>query len=262
MLLYGLVWNYSIDRYLQGFADAVLPGQSTPQQDAETLMTWFFQESSHLDNSANVSASRDPVVVLRHSRLLRTCGTSVNAFVNLAKAAGLKSRRLLLLDSSGNTMHVVAELYIDGRWVVVDPVYRIFFRDSSGNLLNAEQLRDPKIFQDAVGRISGYRPWYNFDRSSHVRLEYVPVIGRALRRLLHAAFSQWDDAGDWGYLPEHPALVLVLESLVLLLITMSMSVALRRYRRNKLGIGSHVRDRVADPGRVSISGKTVHTGNT
>ena len=92
MLLYGLVWDYSTQRYLQGFADAVVPGQSTPQQDAETLMAWFSQASSHLDNSDDVSASRDPVVVLQYSRLLRTCGTTVNAFVNLAKAAGLKTR--------------------------------------------------------------------------------------------------------------------------------------------------------------------------
>jgi hypothetical protein len=60
MLLYGLVWDYSTDRYLQGFADAVIPGQSTPQQDAETLMAWLSQASSHLDDSGDVSAESRP----------------------------------------------------------------------------------------------------------------------------------------------------------------------------------------------------------
>jgi hypothetical protein len=262
MLLYGLVWDYSTDRYLEGFADAVIPGHATAQEDAETLLTWFDQASSHLDNSADVSASRDPVVVLRYSRLLRACGTSVNAFVNLARAAGLKTRRLLLLDKSGNTMHVVSELYINNRWIIVDPVFRAFFRDSSGNLVTKQDLRDPKIFQDAIGRIPNYRPEYTFDRTSHVHLEHISVLGRPLRKVLDTIFPSWDDAADWGYLPEHPAIGLIVESLVLLTITITMSFALGRYGRNKFGIRSRVRNRVADAGRVLISGKAADSGGT
>ena len=262
MLLYGLVWDYSTDRYLEGFADAIVPGQGTPQEETETLLTWFDQASPHLDNSADVSASRNPVVVLRYSRLLRACGTSVNAFINLAKAAGLKTRRLLLLDESGITMHVISELYINNRWIIVDPVFRAFFRDSSGNLLTKQDLRDPKVFQDAISRIPNYRPQYTFDRATHVHLEHIPVLGRPLRKVLDTIFPNWDDATDWGFLPEHPAIGLVAESLVLLTITITMSFALGRYGRNKFGIRSRVRNRVADAGRVLISGKTADSGGT
>ena len=66
---------------------------------------------------------RDPEDTLNYSGLLHVCGSATNAFVNLADSSGLRARRLLLLSPRGTASHVVAEVSLDGRWVVVDPVF-------------------------------------------------------------------------------------------------------------------------------------------
>ena len=74
--------------------------------------------------------------IVQNARLLKVCGSASNAFMNLADAAGLKVRRLLLLDPSGDTMHVVAEVQWGDRWVVVNPQQGLVFKDQLGRALN------------------------------------------------------------------------------------------------------------------------------
>ena len=93
---------------------------------------------------------------------LKVCGSASNAFINLADSAGLKPRRLLLLDGSGDAKHVVAEVQWGKRWVVVDPSLGLVFKDGLGQTLSREDLRDPRIFQDAVSRMPRLPPNVQF----------------------------------------------------------------------------------------------------
>ena len=93
---------------------------------------------------------RDPETTLNYQQLLSVCGTATNAFLNLSRSAGLSARRLLLLTPERQTKHVVAEVLIDGRWVVADPAYRILLRDANGHLLTRSELQNTTLLAQAT----------------------------------------------------------------------------------------------------------------
>jgi hypothetical protein len=97
---------------------------------------------------------------------------------------------LLLTNERHGAKHVVAEVYLDGRWVVVDPGFRALLRDGNGRLLTKEELRDAIIFRQATGGIAGYNPEYTYDRTGYIRFEKIPIVGKALRRLTGVLFRR------------------------------------------------------------------------
>ncbi len=234
LLVYGLAWNYSTHRYLRGFADAIVPLEGSPQEKTEALLKWFRHEPERINAPVAESASlrdRDPVSIVQNSRLLKACGSAGNAFINLADVAGLRTRRLLLLDRSGGTMHVIAEVQWGERWVVVDPRFGRVFKDRFGHALAKEELRDPEVFRDAISRIPGYSPTYTFERTSHLHLERLPLLGGLLHRTLDRVWPGWEKAVDWGYFPENPSLWPILASVPLLLLGILIQLIVDRYGR-------------------------------
>ena len=133
---------------------------------------------------------RNPENTLTSGKLLRICGSATNAFVNLANAAGVPARRLLLLNSSGTSNHVVAEVELDGRWCVVDPVFHIIPRDSNGRWLTASSLRDAAALSSVTRDIPSYRPDYNYLQTSHLRRSRIPFFGPLFGRLLDRILSR------------------------------------------------------------------------
>ena len=152
--LYGVIWEYATREYLRGFSDAVVPFAAPPEERVEAILNWMKKGPARNQFlPSEESDSRDPVDNLNYASLLRICGNATNAFVNLADASDLEVRRLLLLNDSGNTNHVVAEVHIDGRWIVVDPSFRTILKDRLGNLLTREELAEPGVFELATSAI-------------------------------------------------------------------------------------------------------------
>lgn len=236
-LAYGLAWNFSTRRYLRGFADAIVPLSGSPEEKTEALIEWFHHEPergvSPDAGSDGILSGRDPVNIVQNQRLLKVCGTASNAFVNLAVASGLKVRRLLLLDPSGSTMHVVAEVQWGDRWVVVNPQQGLVFRDQRGRGLSKEELRNPAVFHDAISRMPGYSPTYTFERTVHIRLARIPLLGNYMRRVLDRFVPGWEEATNWGYLPENPALLIIVISFSMLLLTALSNVMLDKLSRSR-----------------------------
>jgi hypothetical protein len=149
-----------------------------------------------------VLATRDPETTLNYQQLLAVCGTATNAFLNLARSNELSARRLLLLTPERTAKHVVAEVLIDGRWVIADPAYRVLWRDANGRLLTREDLRDPAVFAEATRAVPKYPKEYTFERFAHVRFARVPVLGFALRSIFDKALPGWEERFDWTLLLE------------------------------------------------------------
>ena len=168
---YSAVWEYSTRKYLKGFSDAIVPASASTEAKVEAILRWMSEGPARQQAGPDPSTpDRDPTDTLNFASLLQVCGSATNAFVNLADSAGLPARRLLLLDSRRMTTHVVAEVLIDGRWVIADPAFRAVLRGPDGGLLTREQLTDPAILLVATGRLPGYSPEYTFDRTVHVVL--------------------------------------------------------------------------------------------
>ncbi|HLZ93281.1 MAG TPA: transglutaminase domain-containing protein [Candidatus Acidoferrum sp.] len=201
--LYSAGWEFSVRRYLDGFSDAIVPDSAPPERQVEAILDWM-RRGPPRPVVADPSSlpGRDPETTLNYQQLLSVCGTASNAFLNLARSNGLSARRLLLLSPDRTAKHVVAEVLIDGRWVIADPAYRILLRDAKGHLLTREQLRDPAVFAQATSAVPHYPQEYNYESFVHVRLSRLPMHGFHLRWLLGKILPGWEERFDWTLLLE------------------------------------------------------------
>lgn len=214
---YCVAWEYSTRSYLRGFSDAVIPASATSLGKVEAILTWMSHGPAR-DSSAPDDAfpDRDPSETLNYTSLLRTCGSATNAFINLANTAHLPARRLLLRDGSGSVIHVVAEVLIDGRWIVVDPAFRAIMKGIDGHPLTGKELVDSSTLASATRNLRGYSPNYNYRNTAHLHTARYP-FGNFLAGSLAAIFPNWDD---------YPLVSLIVERTSLAATVLSIAVAL------------------------------------
>jgi len=236
-LLYSWVREYSVRRYLDGFSDAIVPNSLPAEQKVEAILSWMRAEPSRA-NTANPEAlaQRDPETTLTYRQLLNVCGTATNAFLNLARSSDLQVRRLLLLTPDHRAKHVVAEVLIDRRWIIVDPTYRVIMKDAGGRNLTRSELRDPAVFSEATGRIPNYRREYTYEQFAHVRLARLPLEGLHLRRLLDSVYPGWDEAVDWSLLLERESFFYLVLCSAATLFFLLLRAALAWYADRRLKI--------------------------
>ena len=221
------VWEYSVRQYLRGFSDAIVPEASTPIDRVEAILGWMRNGPPRLEvtRSSDVS-SRDPQDTLNYRQLLTVCGSATNAFLNLSRSTGLHTRRLLLLSPDRSAKHVVAEVLLDNRWVVVDPTYRAILKDSHGNLLTRHDLQDPRVFEEATHLIPNYIKIYSYESFAHIRLSALPFHGFQIRQRLDRYLPGWDEYVDWSLLLERRSFMYLFLSLTSLLFLMVLRVFL------------------------------------
>ena len=224
-------------KYLKGFSDAIVSQGAPPQQKAEAILAWMRNGPPRLEAQPLVAVSaRDPQDTLNYRQLLEVCGSATNAFLNLSRSAGLNARRLLLLTPEHTANHVVAELELNGRWVIVDPAFRTFLKDAQGNLLTRKELQNPKIFQEATGSLPGYLPEYTYDRFAHVRLAALPFHGAQIRKLFDGVFPNWDEHLDWSLLLERRSFMFLFMSVNSLIVLILVRMILGWLADNRLKV--------------------------
>ncbi len=253
-VLWSSAWEYSTRRYLQGFSDAIVPYSSSPTQKIQSILDWMSHAPARLGQApASLTDDRDPTDTLNYASLLRVCGTATNAFINLADSAGLTARRLLLLDAKRNTVHVVAEVLIDDRWIVVDPAFHRIFRGPDGGTLTGADLAVPAIFAAATRNIPGYDPSYVFDRAVHIRLSRLGLVGRAIRRFIEPWFATWEGSPALSLIVERESLGVTIFLIVATLLLLAIRMSLRWYGEAHLGVHPRrIRSRLRRLGRLLL----------
>lgn len=237
--IYSTVWEYSTRKYLKGFSDAIIPATASPEQKIQAILDWMSKGPARAAAGPSAaSPDRDPSDTLNYNSLLQVCGTATNAFINLADSGNLAARRLLLLDGRRSTKHVDAEVLINERWIVVDPVFRTILRDAGGNLLTREDLMNPEAFSSATRKIRNYDSEYTFERTSHVRLARLPIAGAAMRTTLNFLLPGWEDSTTVSLLLERESLAAMVTAILIALVMMLLRVSLRWYGEKRLGIHS------------------------
>jgi transglutaminase-like putative cysteine protease len=221
------VWEYSVREYLRGFSDAIVPEASAPIDKVNAILDWMREGPPRLEvTSPSQVSSRDPQDTLNYRQLLTVCGSATNAFLNLARSTGLEARRLLLLSSDRTAKHVVAEILLGNRWVVVDPTYRVILRDAKGNMLTRRDLQDPKVFDEATNLIPNYTKSYSYESFAHVRISALPFHGFQLRQRLDRYFPTWDEYLDWSLLLERRSFMYLFLSAISLLLLLILRILL------------------------------------
>ncbi len=254
LLLYSLGWEYSTRRYLKGFSDAIIPLAAPPEDRVEAILSWMKHGPARQDKLAPSGFdTRNPEETLNYRQLLLVCGSATNAFVNLANSSGIPARRLLLVDKNGSAKHVLAEVYLDGRWIVVDPSFRAVFRDAQGRTLTRGELGNNATFRQATQNIPGYDPDYTFDRPSHVRLSKIPVVGLRLENILDRIWPNWSDSVYWTLLLERESFAATVLACLLVLFLSLQRLVVRSYGEARLGIRSYrVREQWLRVGRAFL----------
>ncbi|MFZ0820156.1 MAG: transglutaminase domain-containing protein [Candidatus Acidiferrales bacterium] len=203
LALAGAMWEYTTREYLRGFVDAIVPQEASQEQKVDAILKWMEGGPARkAGRPVDDVTSRDPLDTLNYQSLINVCGGAVNAFVNLADASGLESRRLLLLSPALATTHVVAEVRLDGRWIIVDPVFHAFMRDASGRMLTRSELADPEVLRQATQHIDKYDPQYSYTISTHIRFSALPFVGRSFQERIDSISSRSGYAMDWTLLFE------------------------------------------------------------
>ncbi len=236
-MLYSCVREYSVRRYLDGFSDAIVPNSLPEELKVKAILDWMRAEPSRATASnPEELATRDPEITLTYYQLLNVCGTATNAFLNLARSSDLRVRRLLLLSSDRSTKHVVAEVLMGGRWIIVDPSYRVIMKDARGRYLTRKDLQDPAVFSQAVSAIPNYPHEYTYDRFAHVRLARLPLNGLHLRPLLDTVYPGWEEAVDWSLLLERESFFYLVLSGAATLFFLMLRAVLAWYADHRLRI--------------------------
>jgi len=253
--VYAGVREYSVRRYLDGFSDAIVPNALPEEQKLNAILAWMRAEPSRaMSANPEALAKRDPETTLTYSQLLNVCGTATNAFLNLARSSDLRARRLLLLTADNTSKHVVAEVLIGDRWIIVDPTYRVILRDAAGHYLTRKDLQDPAVFEQAVSVIPNYPREYNYDHFAHVRLARLPYIGFGLRKLLGAVVPGWEEAVDWSLFLERESFFYLVLSVAAMLLLLLLRAVLAWYADSRLRIPRfHLREHALRAGVAFFS---------
>ncbi len=234
---YSAVWEYSTRRYLKGFSDAIVPVSASTEEKSEAILRWMANGPARRQKGPDPSSpDRDPTDTLNYASLLRVCGTATNAFINLADSADLAARRLLLLNSKSLTEHVVAEVLMDGRWVVVDPTYHLILRGPDGVPLTQKQLADPAVLSAATSNIKGYSSAYSFEKTTHVRSGRLGFLGAPVRSVVNWLWPGWEDSTAVSLLMERESLATLVAALILIFFLALARVGLRWYGERRLGV--------------------------
>mgnify|MGYP005761114039 CR=1 FL=1 len=105
-----------------------------------------------LNDSVPITVAKDKI---------GSCGSYVNLFVALCTAENIPSRMITMANYPENSGHVVAEVYVDGKWGVYDPTYNMYFTTTpedqgSPNVLSLEELRNGRGDDADVTQILGF----------------------------------------------------------------------------------------------------------
>jgi hypothetical protein len=222
---------------LHGFSDAVVSASAQPDQKIEAILNWMRAGPSRaVAAKPDELSPRNPENTLNYTQLLAICGSATNAFLNLSRSPGLESRRLLLLTSDRQTKHVVAEVLVDERWIVVDPSFRAVMRDRKGRALTRKDLQDPAKFREATSLVPNYPADYNYDRYAHVRLARLPLDGFHLRKLLESILPGWDETLDWSLFLERESFFVLVITSAFALISLALRLLLAWYADRRLRV--------------------------
>src|SRR5262249_38371587 len=232
-----------------------VPASASPEEQVQAILKWMSGGPPRqvAENPSQLSA-RDPKTTLNYQQLLSVCGSATNAFLNLSRSVGLNTRRLLLLTPQRTTKHVVAEVPIDGRWVVVDPTYHVMLRDAQGNLLTRKELQNPAIFAQATGVVPNYSKDYDYSNFAHVRVARLPLVQSRLRDWLNAVSPGWEESLDWSLFLERESFFFLVLSSIFVFFFLALRFVLAWYADYRLRIYRfHLREHFLRAGAAFFS---------
>ena len=156
-----------------------------------------------------------------------------------------------MFDATGVSKHVVVEVLVGDRWVVVDPSYHFILRLPDGLCHPRADLKDPTVFALATQSIPNYPPSYTYESTVHVRLTRIPWIGRHLRGIFNFIWPPWEESINWTLLVERESFAMLVASLFLFCFALAARFFLGWFCRTRLGTPrERLRDQILRAGQA------------
>jgi len=134
------------------------------------------------------------------------------------------------------TKHVVAEVLVDGRWIIVDPAFRVVLRSADGRTLTREELSNPATFIGATQGISRYDPQYTYDHTAHIRIGRLGYLGTPVQRIFDHLVPGWDSSTIMTILVERESYAAMILAFLLFAFLLLGRISLLWYAQARLGI--------------------------
>lgn len=156
-LLVGGYWAYQQYRERQALLAIVQTFQTgDPAHDIKAAVDYVYDHAYIGDGKFGVLRASATQVL--DPSIGGQCGEFVRLTVNLLDVMGYQTHRLYMfpIAEAGKafdpaeqpSFHVAAEVWVDGQWMLVDPLHGITFHDQSGQLVSIQQVvADPKIIK-------------------------------------------------------------------------------------------------------------------
>ena len=115
------------------------------------------------------------------------CGNSTKLFVALVQRAKFKARPLLIISNGVIGAHVVAEVWVEGRWAIFDPIFGYFYSTPEGYLATAKHIQEnPELLKKVVDRNYPIKS-YSYQYITRTNWRKIPPI---LYTLLHKLLGE------------------------------------------------------------------------
>lgn len=124
-------------------SDEVVKDCKTVEEKVITLSHYVFLKLKP-DESKGITPLTGMNTTDRLESGIGWCNHMVSVFMRLAEAQHIPTRMLYLINKEGTSSpHTIGEAYLDGRWVIIDPMFDFNVRNDKGELLS---LRD--VYKD------------------------------------------------------------------------------------------------------------------
>ena len=111
------------------------------------------------------------------------CGSYALVMARLMEDVGFKARMVQMKANGIYGEHNITEVKVDGSWVVVDPLYNLYFKKPDGNLASfADVQRNWSYYKEQVP--AGYDMNYKYEDARYTNWDKIPIILPAIKKVL------------------------------------------------------------------------------
>jgi hypothetical protein len=117
------------------------------------------------------------------------CGSYSVVLARLLKSMGYTVRIPQMIVNGQPAGHILVEVYSNGRWVVMDPLYDLYFVKPGGDLASfADVSRNWNYYKSQVP--AEYNPDYTYQGVQYTNWNKVPVLMPAVHRVLSVFMNE------------------------------------------------------------------------
>ncbi len=127
---FGLL-SLQMKRELREQIAPVVESSSSDLEKYIAIRSWVHEQLSQKQESEKAITTDNPVQILDQAREGRKifCGDYTLLYISLCHSVNLPARHISIWGNStvGASSHAIVEVYIDGKWVVMDPTFDVHF---------------------------------------------------------------------------------------------------------------------------------------